>query len=264
MTIAVIAGTRLLNRYSKRASESTTAASAVAAGAVRGVQVVQAFDAFAPLVAEHENNLKSAMDYGVKKSVIGAILLGSVFFIALVLTISMANVKTNVWNRFAANALAFFEGARIVRAGVSSGAAGTVYAIVFLILDAAFVIGQAGPFIQSFTLAADAGRRIFSVIDHPNISIDVYSEGGISAGVDAFKPGQTIEFTDVDFAYPARPMERVLNAVNFTISAGSSVGIVGASGSGKSTLQLLLCLSGCMILAMVQLGLATIRYQSIT
>jgi ATP-binding cassette subfamily B (MDR/TAP) protein 1 len=142
--------------------------------------------------------------------------------------------------RFSANALAFFEGSRIVRDGLSSGGAGTVYAIVFLILDAAFVIGQAGPFIQSFANAADAGRRILSLIDHPDIPIDVYSERGISADAKTFEPGKEIKFSDVSFAYPARPLETVLDVISLNIPAGSSVGIVGPSGSGKSTIAALL------------------------
>lgn len=85
MTIVVFTATTLLNRYSRRASESTTAASAIASGAIKAVQVVQAFDAFGPLVAEHENNLRQAMAHGVRKSITGAVLLGSVFFIALVM-----------------------------------------------------------------------------------------------------------------------------------------------------------------------------------
>lgn len=44
----------------------------------------------------------------------------------------------------------------------------------------------------------------------------------------------------MSFAYPARPLETVLDAVNLKITAGSSVGIVGASGSGKSTIAALL------------------------
>lgn len=97
-----------------------------------------------------------------------------------------------------------------------------------------------GPFIQSFAQAADAGRRIFNLIDHPDIPIDVYSEDGIYADPDTLKSGQEIVFKDVSFAYPARHMETVLDSINFSILAGSSVGIVGASGSGKSTIAALL------------------------
>lgn len=143
-------------------------------------------------------------------------------------------------NRFSANALAFFEGAKIVRDEHSNGNAGTVYAIVFLILDAAFVIGQVGPFIQSFAQAADAGRRIFSLIDYPEIPINVYSDEGIRADEKTFAIGRNIFLKDVSFAYPARPLETVLDKINLSIRTGSSVGIVGASGSGKSTIAALL------------------------
>lgn len=115
-----------------------------------------------------------------------------------------------------------------------------MYAIVFLILDAAFVIGAAGPFIQSFAQAADAGKRIFSLIDYPDIPIDVYSEEGIRADETVFEPGKEIVLKDVSFAYPARPLETVLDSVTLKIPTGSSVGIVGASGSGKSTIAALL------------------------
>ena len=136
--------------------------------------------------------------------------------------------------------MAFWQGARIIRDSDGNGSAGTVYAIVFLILDASFVIGQAGPFIQSFTQAASAGSRIFGLIDYPDIPIDVYSKDGVRADDETFGPEKEIVFTDTSFAYPARSMETVLDSVSFNIKMGSTVGIVGASGSGKSTIAALL------------------------
>jgi ATP-binding cassette subfamily B (MDR/TAP) protein 1 len=82
MMLVVITGTNVLNRYSKDAAESTTAASSIAEGAIKAVQVVQAFDAFESLTTDHRDNLKKAMNSGVKKAITGAVLLGSVFFIA--------------------------------------------------------------------------------------------------------------------------------------------------------------------------------------
>lgn len=122
----------------------------------------------------------------------------------------------------------------------SSGGAGTVYAIVFLILDASFVVGQAGPFIQSFSEAASSGRRILDLIDYPDIPIDVYSKSGLRVSEATFDEGKEIVFKDVTFAYPARPLEKVLDSINLQIRAGTTVGIVGASGSGKSTIAALL------------------------
>jgi ATP-binding cassette subfamily B (MDR/TAP) protein 1 len=111
---------------------------------------------------------------------------------------------------------------------------------VFLILDASFVIGAAGPFIQSFSQAASAGRRIFAIIDYPKIPIDVYSEDGVSADEKTFGPDKDIILKDVSFSYPARPLEIVLDSINLKIRTGTTVGIVGASGSGKSTIAALL------------------------
>ncbi|KAL2070808.1 hypothetical protein VTL71DRAFT_13834 [Oculimacula yallundae] len=223
MTLIIITGTSVLGAFSKEASERTTSAASIAEGAIKAVQVVQAFDAFDTLTRDHQNYLKDAMRAGMKKAVAGAILLGSVFFVA-----------------YAANALAFWQGARIIRDNNGSGSAGTVYAIVFLILDASFVIGQAGPFIQSFSQAASAGSRIFNLIDYPDIPIDVYSKDGILADDETFGPDKEIVFTGASFAYPARSMETVLDSVSFSIKMGSTVGIVGASGSGKSTIAALL------------------------
>jgi ATP-binding cassette, subfamily B (MDR/TAP), member 1 len=115
-----------------------------------------------------------------------------------------------------------------------------VYAIVFLILDASFVIGQAGPFIQSFSAAASAGRRILSLIDYPDIPIDVYSKDGILADQQTLGPGKEMTFKNISFSYPARALETVLNSINLKIKTGTTVGIVGSSGSGKSTIAALL------------------------
>jgi ATP-binding cassette subfamily B (MDR/TAP) protein 1 len=115
-----------------------------------------------------------------------------------------------------------------------------VFAIVFLILDASFVIGAAGPFIQPFSQAASAGRRILAIIDYPKIPIDVYSEHGVFADEDTLGPEKDIILKNVSFSYPARPLETVLDSINLAIKTGTTVGIVGASGSGKSTIAALM------------------------
>ena len=84
MTLAIISGTTFLDRFSKAAAESTTSASSIAEGAIKAVQVVQAFDAFESLATDHKNHLRHAMRIGMKKAVAGAMLLGSVFFVASV------------------------------------------------------------------------------------------------------------------------------------------------------------------------------------
>ncbi|MCL4127340.1 UNVERIFIED_CONTAM: hypothetical protein GTU68_001708, partial [Idotea baltica] len=49
-----------------------------------------------------------------------------------------------------------------------------------------------------------------------------------------------VEFKDVAFTYPTRPLQEVLTNFNLRVPAGKVVAIVGASGGGKSTLAQLL------------------------
>ncbi|KAF2281533.1 P-loop containing nucleoside triphosphate hydrolase protein [Westerdykella ornata] len=222
MTLAVVCGTKLVTRLSKEADSFTEKAAAVAESAIRSVQVVQAFGVSEQLAQDHANFLRSALRIGIRKSMAGALMLGSVYCIA-----------------YSANALAFWYGHHLQEEQVSqSGGAGTIYAVVFLILDASFVVGQFGPFIQTLALAAAAGESVYSILDHPRPNIDVYSTEGVEANEQHFKRG--LELKQVSFVYPARPTVRVLDEVTLSFPPGKITGVVGPSGSGKSTLTALL------------------------
>jgi ATP-binding cassette, subfamily B, bacterial len=45
-----------------------------------------------------------------------------------------------------------------------------------------------------------------------------------------------LQFHNVIFSYPSRPLERAVNNLNLTIAQGEKVALVGPSGAGKSTL----------------------------
>ncbi|KAH7401006.1 leptomycin B resistance protein pmd1 [Phaeosphaeria sp. MPI-PUGE-AT-0046c] len=218
MTCVVIFGTQMVSKLTKQAAVYTEKASSVAESAIRGVQIVQAFGLFNHLGEEHVQHLRSALRIGVKKSAAGAIMLGSIYFVA-----------------YATNALAFWYGDRL-RDG--SAEAGTIYAVVFLILDASFVLGSFGPFIQTFAMSAAAGQSVLEVLDHPTTNIDVYSGKGKPAAKRHFE--KDIVFSSVSFVYPARPTVRILDEVSLRFKPGQVTGLVGPSGSGKSTVTSLL------------------------
>jgi ATP-binding cassette, subfamily B (MDR/TAP), member 1 len=218
MACVVIFGTKYVAKFTKQASAYTEKAASLAESAIRAVQIVQAFGLQEKLSDEHVHHLRAALRAGIKKSVAGAMMLGSVYFVA-----------------YAANALAFWYGDRL-RDG--SAEAGTIYAVVFLILDASFVVGRFGPFIQTFAMAAAAGQAVHEVLDHPLSDIDVYNSEGETAGKAHF--AKDIKFSAVSFVYPARPTVRILDAVDLTIAPGKVTGLVGPSGSGKSTITSLL------------------------
>ncbi|KAH8732142.1 leptomycin B resistance protein pmd1 [Phaeosphaeriaceae sp. PMI808] len=218
MACVVSFGTKTVSRLSKQTAVYTEKAASVTESAIRGVQIVQAFGLFDELSQEHIHHLQSALHVGVKKSIAGALMLGSIYFIA-----------------YATNALAFWCGDHL-RNG--SAEAGTVYAVVFLILDASFVLGSFGPFIQTFAMSAAAGQSVLEVLDHPTADIDVYSPKGKPAKRTHFK--KEIRFCAVSFVYPARPTVRILNEISLQFKPGQMTGLVGPSGSGKSTVISLL------------------------
>lgn len=218
MACIVFYGTKMVSRFTRQASNYTDKAASVAESAIRAVQIVQAFGLFERLSEEHVAHLRSALRLGIKKSIAGALMLGSVYFVA-----------------YATNALAFWYGDRL-RNG--SAEAGTIYAVVFLILDASFVVGSFGPFIQTFATASAAGHCVLEVLDHPASDIDVYSAKGKPVERSHFE--KELVFSAVSFVYPARPTVRILESINFKISPGQVTGLVGPSGSGKSTITALL------------------------
>ncbi|KAH9872117.1 hypothetical protein J1614_006378 [Plenodomus biglobosus] len=218
MASIVYFGTRSVSRLTKQATIYTEKAASVAESAIRAVQIVQAFGLFERLSEEHLGYLRSALRVGILKSIAGALMLGSVYFVA-----------------YATNAMAFWYGDRI-RHG--SAEAGTIYAVVFLILDASFVVGSFGPFIQTFAMAAAAGAAVSEVLDHPPTDIDVYSTKGRPVLKSHFE--NDLVFSAVSFVYPARPAVRILDGVNLRFTPGKVTGLVGPSGSGKSTVTSLL------------------------
>ncbi|KAF1837016.1 P-loop containing nucleoside triphosphate hydrolase protein [Decorospora gaudefroyi] len=218
MACVVYFGTKTVSNFTKQAAVYTEKAASIAESAIRAVQIVQAFGLFERLGEEHLHHLQSALRTGVRKSIAGALMLGSVYFVA-----------------YATNALAFWYGDRL-RNG--SAEAGTIYAVVFLILDASFVVGSFGPFIQTFAMAAAAGAAVQEVLDHPLSEIDVYSAKGKPAERAHFN--RDLVFSAASFVYPARPTVRILDSIDLRIKPGQVTGLVGPSGSGKSTVASLL------------------------
>lgn len=85
--------------------------------------------------------------------------------------------------------------------------------------------------IRYFTEASIAASGIFEMIEQVP-TIDSEDQEGVTIS----KVRGTLEFKDVDFAYPSRPEKIVLQEFNLSVMAGQTVGIVGRSGSGKSTI----------------------------
>ncbi|TLD37493.1 leptomycin B resistance protein pmd1 [Venturia nashicola] len=224
MGLTVYLGNRWISVTSGEISDLGAEASTQAENALQNVQVVQAYGANKRLTEAHALQLSAKAAAGTRKAVYSAIQLGAIFFIA-----------------YAANALAFYVGYKQQSSnGGEASDAGTIYAVVFLILDASFVVGQFGPYLQQFATAAAAARKIYAILDRPSPMIDVYSEAGAVLTLPTGQLHEDIVLHNVSFSYSSRSATPALDTADLRISHGALTGIVGESGGGKSTIASLL------------------------
>ncbi|KAI6561474.1 hypothetical protein MCOR03_003855 [Pyricularia oryzae] len=83
--------------------------------------------------------------------------------------------------------------------------------------------------------SANAAAVFYRVIDAPRPKTD-----GLSGPEAAPLASGDLVLTNVNFAYPTRPLARVLTNLSLRFPAGKTTAIVGPSGSGKSTVVALL------------------------
>ncbi|KAI5078855.1 hypothetical protein GOP47_0006526 [Adiantum capillus-veneris] len=129
---------------------------------------------------------------------------------------------------FACNALLLWYAALVVRR--SEADLPTVLKQFIIFSFATFAL------VEPFGLAPYILKRrkslvsVFGIIDRkPTIDSDD------SLGLRLPNVYGTIELRNVDFRYPSRPEQMVLNSFSLKVTGGQTVAIVGASGSGKST-----------------------------
>lgn len=101
-----------------------------------------------------------------------------------------------------------------------------------------FTIQSAG---RVLAFAPELGRAKYAALE---LKFLFDSEPAINSNnSQGVNPGQVVgqlEFRDVHFNYPARDGAKVLRGINFTVSPGQYVALVGASGCGKSTVLALI------------------------
>lgn len=86
-------------------------------------------------------------------------------------------------------------------------------------------------YFAQFSQGTVAASRVFEVIDRVP-TIDPYSpEGRKLPSVKG-----RIEFKDVIFSYPSRPMAKILCSLNLQVPSSKTLALVGSSGGGKSTI----------------------------
>lgn len=217
------AGGHFIKKYAGRIAENANAATSVASSSLSHLTLVHAFNANGRLEKLFANLISESHVDAIKKATVHAMQLGFLYFVA-----------------YSSNALAFWQGARMIADSVAHGgngvSVGAVYTVIFMLIDASFILSQVAPFVHVFASAAGASDRLLAVINRPS-SIDGTSEEGDKT---ASFGDEDIIFQDVHFTYPSRPDVPVLRGVDFAIPPRKHTAIVGPSGGGKSTVVALL------------------------
>ena len=224
--IVSLAGAHFVSRFSAQMSNHLGDASNIAAESLSNVRAVHAFEAQKPLSKLYDSHLHLVRRSGLYRALSAATMLGFLFFVA-----------------YSANALAFHSGSRMVTDRMrsdgdnASNTVGSVYTVIFLLLDASFVVGQIAPYLQTFSAAGGAGSQLLDTIQRES-PINALCEDGIVPRKDTQPLG--FRLRHVSLAYPARPNAQVLDDLDLDLEPGKRIGICGFSGSGKSTIVALL------------------------
>ena len=218
-----LVGGHYVKKFAGKIADSANAATSIASSSLSHLLLVHAFNANDRLERRFASYLAGSRIDALKKAATHAWQLGFLYFIA-----------------YSANALAFWEGSQMIARSVAGNgdgvSVGSVYTVIFVLIDASFILSQVAPFIHVFASAAGASERLLAVINRQS-AIDGTSDEGDK---DAPFRDEPIRFDNVHFTYPARPDVPVLQGVTFDIPACKHTAIVGPSGGGKSTVVALL------------------------
>ncbi|KAI1743453.1 P-loop containing nucleoside triphosphate hydrolase protein [Xylaria scruposa] len=221
--IMTFGGGHYVGKYATLASEHIASASSIALESLSNVMVVHAFRANDRLEAKFAAELSLAKKESIKKAVAVAIQSGLLYFIA-----------------FAACGLAYWQGsitiADVVAGRETGTSVGSIYTIIFILVDASIVISQVSPYLQIFSSAAAALDKLKTDIDRRS-KIDGTVEDSDEASAhppEVFEGDMRLE--NVAFTYPSRPDVPVIQDVSLQFPARQTTAIVGLSGSGKSTI----------------------------
>ncbi|WP_308240038.1 ABC transporter transmembrane domain-containing protein [Candidatus Accumulibacter contiguus] len=135
---------------------------------------------------------------------------------------------------FASLLYGLYGGVQAVLAGeISAGQLSQTALYVMLVAGSVAVLAEVwGDLLR----ASGATERLMELLGERS----PITEPALPVALPAAAAGLQVRFSEVHFAYPSRPLQAVLQGLDFTIDAGQTVALVGPSGAGKTTVFQLL------------------------
>lgn len=213
---AIIFG-RFIRKLSKQTQDQLADSNSIVQETLLGISNVKAF------VNEfyETQRYSKKLDNVIKLAIKGATFRG--IFASFIIFCIFGAVITVIW-----------YGASLVSQGEISVGDLTTY-----ILYSMFVAGSMGSFPElyaSIQRALGASERVLEILSEKAEEINVDEN---NKAIDQTLKGK-LSFESINFAYPSRPDQLILNNLSFTVNAGEKLAIVGPSGAGKSTIASLI------------------------
>jgi ATP-binding cassette subfamily B protein len=221
IVIAIIFG-RYIRKLSKKTQDQLAETNIIVDETLQGIQTVKTFTN----EAYEYGRYRIAIDKVVRVALKGARSRGA--FASFI-----------IFGLFGAIVLVLWQGARQVSMGQM-----TIGELTSFIIYTTFVGAALGGFSEQYAQlqkTIGATERIREILQEPTETIDMKLSPPVVMANDEFLSNATVEFKQVHFSYPGREGVEVLSGVNFSVSSGEKIAIVGGSGGGKTTLISLIC-----------------------
>ncbi len=209
---------RRVRKLSRASQDRVADSSAIAAEVLNAIPVVQSYTAEGRETGRFVTSTDNAFATATKRSLMRS---------ALVAFIIIATSAALLWG--------LYQGTQAVAEGrITAGHLGQTVVYVIILASAFAVLGEVyGDLLR----AAGATERLMELLGTQS-PISSPSNPVLAPLPSA---GSAIKFEAINFHYPSRPQQQVLQNFSLDVKPGQTVAIVGPSGAGKSTVfQLLL------------------------